>query len=463
MFFRQFVLPSLGHASYLVGDPDSGQAVLVDPRRDVGGYLEAASAAGLRVAYVLDTHGHNDYLSGVTEVLAGGEATALGFEGAGLGYPHLALGDGDTVELGALVLRLLHTPGHTPEHVGVLVSGEGADGPGLLLSGGALLVGSVGRPDLLGGLAQAREGALALHQTLHQRLAGLPDDLPVYPTHLAGSLCGAGIGDARSTTLGWERRVNAAFTTGDPARFAADLLRPDHLPAVPPHWRRMRPQNLAGPPPLGPVAAPAALAPAAFAAAALGGAVVLDVRDPGAFAAGHVPGSLNVPVDGAFPTWAGTVLGEHARTVLVAGGPAEVQEATWGLLRVGLAAPAGVLAGGMDAWEAAGQPVTTLTRLDAGALRRRAGAGELEPLDVRQPGEWAAGHLEGARLLTAAEVPGRLGELPRSRTWGVLCEGGYRSSVVASLLLREGFEAATLAGGMRAWRAAGLPIAGPAA
>jgi hydroxyacylglutathione hydrolase len=388
MFFRQFVLTSLGHASYLVGDPASGEEV----------------------------------------------------------------------QLGGLILRLLHLPGHTPEHAGLLVTEERADHPGLLLSGGALLVGSVGRPDLLGGPERARAGALALHETLPQRLAGLPDALPVYPTHLAGSLCGAGIDDARSTTLGRERRVNAAFATADPWRFVADLLHPDHLPAVPPHWRRMRPQNLAGPPSIGPAAAPTPLAPAAFAAAGLGVAVVLDVRDPQAFAAGHVPGSLNVPLEGAFPTWAGTVLSEHARTVLVSGTRADAEEAALGLLRVGLAAPAGVLAGGMAAWEAAGHPVATVARLDVQALRRRAGAGEVEPLDVRQPGEWAGGHLAGARLLTAAEVPARLGELSRVRTWVVLCEGGYRSSVVASLLQRDGFAAATLAGGMSAWRAAGLPV-----
>jgi hydroxyacylglutathione hydrolase len=461
MFFRQFVLPSLGHASYLVGDPASGEAVLVDPRRDVGGYLEAAAGAGLRVVWVLDTHGHNDYLSGITEVLASGPVRALGFEGAELGYPHRRLGDGDELELGGLRLRLLHTPGHTPEHVGLLVSVAGGDRPELLLSGGALLAGSVGRPDLLGGRELARQGALALHQTLHQRLAWLPDELAVYPTHLAGSLCGAGIDQAHATTLGRERRANAAFVTADPETFAAELLRPDHLPAVPPHWRRLRPRNLAGPPALGPTPGPAPLAPAAVAEAGLDGAVVLDVRGPEPFAAGHVPGSLNVPLEGGFETWAGTVLAEDDRTVLVAGTPREAEEAAWGLLRVGLAAPAGYLAGGLDAWRAAGLPVAGVARLDTTALAARAGAGEVEPLDVRQPGEWATGHLAGSRLLTAAEVPARLGELPRSRTWAVLCESGYRSSVVASLLLREGFEAATVTGGMAAWRAAALPLANP--
>ena len=458
MFFRQFVLTSLGHASYLVGDPGSGEVVVVDPRRDVAGYLAAARAAGLRVAYVLDTHGHNDYLSGVTEVLGAGAVTALGFEGAGLGYPHRALGDGDEVELGPVRLRLLHTPGHTPEHVGVLVSVEGADRPELLLSGGALLAGSVGRPDLLGGAEQARAGALDLHRTLHQRLAWLPDELTVYPTHVAGSLCGTGIDKASSTTLGRERRANAAYLAADPEAFAAELLRPDHLPAVPPHWRRLRPQNLAGPRPLGGAPTPVALPAPAAARAALGGALVLDVRGPGAFAAGHVPGSLNVPLDGGFETWAGTVVGERDRTVLVADAPDEVEAAAWGLLRVGLAAPAGYLDGGVEAWRVAGQPVATVARLDAATLLDRAGAGAVQPLDVRQPGEWAEGHLAGARLLTAAEVPDRLGELSRSRTWAVLCHSGYRSSVVASLLLREGFDVATLGGGMARWRAAGLPV-----
>jgi hydroxyacylglutathione hydrolase len=456
VYFRQFVLEGLGHASYLVGDEGSARALLVDPRRDVGGYLAAARAAGLRIALVLDTHGHNDYLSGVTEVLARTGADALGPRDAVLGYPHRPLADGEVVEVGDLGVQVLHTPGHTPEHLALALHDRAAGpDPLLLLSGGALLVGSVGRPDLLGGPEQAAAGAVELHRTLHQRLAGLPDHLPVYPTHVAGSLCGSAIGRRLVTTLGHERATSDAFREGDPDRFAADLLDPARLPAVPPYWRRMRAQNLAGPAPLGVLPEPPAMTPAELEAAARDGGVVVDARSAEAFTGGHVPGALFVGLGSSFETWAGTVVDPERPSLLVLDRPADLEAARWGLLRIGLSAPAGWLAGGMAAWRSSGRPVATLPTVDVGELRRRLDDGTIELLDVRQPAEWADGHVEGARFLTGALVPDRLAELPRDRPLAVICDSGHRSTVIAGLLAREGFRTAGVTGGMSAWRRSG--------
>src|SRR5690606_4183842 len=236
MFFHQFYFEGLGHASYLLGSEKTGEALVFDPRRDVDDYLALARDRGLRVRYALDSHGHNDYLSGVTQLAARTGAQAPGAATSGRGDPHLPPRDGPPVEDG-------HTPGHTPEHISLLVydGDAAADEPALLLSGGALLVGDLARPDLLGGRAEAEESARALCATVRDKILSLPDHVEVFPTHVAGSLCGGSIGSRLSTTVGYERRTNSRLAESeDTERFVEHCLRPDALPAVPPYWRRMR-------------------------------------------------------------------------------------------------------------------------------------------------------------------------------------------------------------------------------
>jgi hydroxyacylglutathione hydrolase len=462
VYFQQFYLQGLGHASYLVGSEETGEALLFDPQRRVDGYLAAARDQGLRLRWALDSHGHNDYLSGLAEVAARGDVELLGSAATALGYPHRPLRDGEQFELGEVGFEVLHTPGHTPEHLSLLIYDRGASAsvPALLLSGGALLVGDLARPDLLGGRAQAEASAREFCHTIQTKILGLPDHVEVFPTHVAGSLCGGNIGSRLSTTVGFEKRANAILAeVASKEEFVEQCLRLDNLPAVPPYWARMRAQNLAGVAPLGVVGEPPALGAEAVRRAAAEGAVVLDARSPEAFGGGHVPGALNVGVGPSFPTWAGTVLEEGAAVLLVLDSPADLWPATWDLLRIGYPPPAGWLAGGMLAWRTAGLDLAALPQLTVHELRRRLQAGEVDVLDVRQPAEWAEGHVAGARFVTGGELPRRLDEVPRSgRPVAVVCGSGYRSSVSASLLsATTGLDVVNVLGGMSAWTAAGYP------
>lgn len=458
MIFEQFYLDSLGHASYLVGDEASGRALVFDPRRDVDVYFAAARAHGLRVAYAMDSHGHNDYVSGITEIAARQQVERLGFVDAKLGYPHRAVKDGELIELGDVAFEVLHTPGHTPEHVSLLVYDRSAGAePALMLSGGALLVGDLARPDLLGGDDEVREAARTFCHTIQDKILWrLPDHVEVFPTHVSGSLCGGNIGSRLSTTVGFERKTNAILArVSSSEEFVEECLRLDNLPAVPPYWRRMRRQNMAGPAALGVLGEPAALTAEEFDDAARAGAVVLDARSPEAFAGGHVPGALNVGLGTSFATWAGTYLPEGARVVLVLENPSDLWEATWQLLRIGYDLPLGWLSGGMRAWRTSGRKVARLEQIDVHELRGR--LDELVVIDVRQPAEWAAGHIDKAIFVTGAQLPERVSELPDGPL-AVVCGSGYRSSAAASFLAASGrAQVVNVIGGMAAWKAAGYP------
>jgi hydroxyacylglutathione hydrolase len=283
----------------------------------------------------------------------------------------------------------------------------------------------------------------------------------VFPTHVAGSLCGGNIGSRLSTTVGYERRTNAILSeVSTKDEFVQQCMRLDNLPAVPPYWRRMRRQNTGGVPLLGVLREPPALPPADIQQAVDAGAVVLDTRSPEAFGGGHLPGALNVGLDGSFATWAGTVLDEDAAVVLVLDAPTDLWTVTWDLLRIGYPLPVGWLAGGMLAWRTRARPIEQLPQITVHELRRRLEAGEVDLLDVRQPAEWAAGHVEGATFVTGAEVPARLDDVPRNgRPVAVSCGSGYRSSAAASLVAaRTGLEVVNVLGGMGAWRGAGHPL-----
>lgn len=461
MFFQQFYLQSLGHASYLVGDEKTGQALVFDPRRDVDVYTRAAREQGLRISYAADSHGHNDYLSGLRELRANTGAELWGSAAGELGYAHRPLKDGEIVEIGDVGLEVMHTPGHTPEHMSLLVYDRAASAqtPVLLLSGGALLVGDLARPDLLGGAEQARAGAQEFCETIQTKLLPLPDHVQVYPTHVAGSLCGGNIGSLLSTTVGYERRTNAVLAEVDATdEFVRECLRLDNLPAVPPYWRRMRAQNLAGVAELGVVGEPPALTVPEFAARQDAGALVLDARSPEAFGGGHLPGSLNVALGPAFATWAGTVLPEGADVLLVLNQPEDLPEATWQLLRIGYPTPQGWLRGGMTAWRTSARAVESIPQITVHELKQRLDRGEISLLDVRQPAEWHAGHAPGAGYITGAELPDRLGEVPGTGPVAVTCGSGFRSSIAASLLAHHGHsDVVNVTGGMTAWENAGYP------
>ncbi len=460
MFFKQFYLEGLGHASYLVGSEDTGEALVLDPQRNVADYFEVARGQGMRVRYGIDTHGHNDYLSGLAELTQRQPITLLGSAVADLGYEHQPVRDGEVIEMGEVAFEVLHTPGHTPEHLSLLVYDRsvGADTPAMLLSGGALLVGDLARPDLLGSHADAEHAARAFCHTIQDKILSLPDHVEVFPTHVSGSLCGANIGSRLSTTVGYERRTNSVLSTVDSSEgFVSECIRLDNLPAVPPYWKRMRGQNLTGVRPLGVLGEPVALPPHDFATAQADGAVVLDARPAEAFGAAHIPGALNVGLGSSFATWAGTVLADGARVLLVLDRADDLWDATWHLLRIGYDVPVGWLAGGMMAWRTDARPLEAIPQITVHQLKAKLDAGEISVLDVRQPAEWAAGHIPGAAFITGGELPARLDDVPDVPVIATVCGSGYRSSVASSLLAATGHTVINVLGGMTAWNNARYP------
>jgi hydroxyacylglutathione hydrolase len=464
MFFKQFYLEGLGHASYLVGSETTGEALVLDPQRRIDDYFDVARAQGLRIRYGIDSHGHNDYLSGLTELAARQPVILLGSAAADLGYDHQPVKDGDRIEMGEVAIQVLHTPGHTPEHVSLLVFDRSAgDDPAILLSGGALLVGDLARPDLLGSRAEAEEAARVFCHMIQEKILTLPDHVEVFPTHVAGSLCGGNIGSRLSTTVGYERRTNAILAGVDASDgFVAQCIRLENLPAVPPYWQRMRGQNLAGVPALGTLGEPPALPPEQFAATQADGAIVLDTRPADAFGAAHVPGARNAGLGSAFATWAGTVLPPDARVLLVLDRPDDLWEATWHLLRIGYAPPVGWLAGGMMAWRTSGRTFSQIAQISVHELKTRLDRNDdLAVLDVRQPAEWADGHIPGATFITGAELPARLQDAPGGPEVATVCGSGYRSSVASSVLAAEGRNVVNVLGGMTAWNNAGYPTTRP--
>lgn len=461
MLLEQFYLESLGHASYLVGSEETGEALVLDPRRDVDAYFATARRQGLRIRYAADTHQHNDYVSGITELPQRGDVRLMASARAELGYAVRPLNDGERVRMGEVIIEAMHTPGHTPEHMSFLLYDlSRGEVPAVLLSGGALLVGDVARPDLLGGAEETRRHAEQFCNTLQEKILKLPDHVEVYPTHVAGSLCGGSIGSRLSTTVGYERRMNPLLADiASKDGFVRGCLDLEHLPAVPPYWPRMRRINTRGAAPLGVVPEPPALTVTEFERARDEGALVLDCRPAEAFAA-HIPGALHVELGPAFPTWAGTVLPPDRPLVLLLDAPEDLWEAVWHLLRIGYDVPRGWLAGGMRAWRVAGREIERLPQWTVEELDNRMKQDQaLLVLDVRQPQEWAGGHIPGAHFITGAELPGRIEEVPADRPVATVCGSGLRSSVAAGLLQAHGHrQVFNVLGGMRAWKSLGLPL-----
>jgi hydroxyacylglutathione hydrolase len=458
----QFRIEGLGHLSTLLADDDAGVAAIVDPRRDVDVYLDAARAADLRISHVVETHLHNDYVSGARELAAQTGATHVIGAGAELRYEHRGTRDGEAFDVGALRFTALETPGHTPEHVTYAVSDTSrADEPVLLLTGGSLLVGSVGRTDLLGA-DQALPYAHEMYRSLHEVILRQEDFVGVYPTHGSGSLCSTGISSTPSSTVGYERRHDPLLDPSlDVAAFAQRLLAGQ--PTVPRYFARMRPTNQAGPRLLG--AHVPAIPPRSVEAveAAIGaGAVVVDARPASAHVAGHLPGALSMPAGTSFGTWLGWIVEPDRPVVLVVDGPGELDDLARQALRVGCETVAGYLQGGLARWVEAGRPIETSGRLSVDEL---AAALDTDPaeaplvIDVRQADEYAGGHVPGAIHLTAGSLPDRLADLPRDRPIATICGSGYRASVAASLLRAAGFQDVSwVATGVPAWQAAGYEV-----
>jgi hydroxyacylglutathione hydrolase len=450
--FQRFFDEGLAQASFLVGCDRTRQAVVIDPRRDAAIYAAAAAQLGATIVAAIETHVHADFVSGARELAALGARVITG-PGSGVKFAHHEAQDGERFSLGDVTLTFLHTPGHTPEHISVLAEASGQ--PGRLFTGDLLFVGAVGRPDLLGA-----EQTAALARDLFgslQRVMALDAAIEVHPGHGAGSLCGAGIGKEPSSTIGRERRQNALLHHTERTPFVAAVLA--DIPPTPPYFARMKRVNADGPPLLASVrgAAPLpAMQPAAAAALAADGATIIDLRDAAEFGAGHPAGALNIGFGSKVGYWAGWVVSPDEPILLLCDTPAHAAEAATQLLRVGLDRVEGTIAGGYHGWLRAGLPVATIDLRPITELHDMGDRAAIQLLDVRTPGEWASGHVDGSTNIPVGEIVERAPELRRDVVTAVMCEGGYRSALAASLLEQEGFtRVVNLTGGMAAYRESG--------
>lgn len=462
MFFRQYYLGCLSHASYLVGDTSTGEAVVVDPQRDVADYLADAEANGLRITRVLETHFHADFLSGHLELAARTGAT-IGYGQAAAGraeFPIRTYADGERISLGQVELEIRATPGHTPESISIVIYPRGGgEAPYGVLTGDTLFIGDVGRPDLLASIGvSAEELGRQLYHSLHEKLLTLPDDTKVLPAHGAGSACGKNLSTETVSTIGEQRRTNYALAPMSEDEFVQAVTQGQSV--APMYFGFAATLNRQQRELLADDAEVPALTIDQVVAHQHGGAVVIDARDDRAFAAGHLRGSINVGLGGRFAEYAGEVMAPGTPIVLVTP-PGHEAEAKIRLARIGFDQVVGALEGPVAAFVARPELVEPLSRLSVDGLRERIGSVPgLVVIDVRNPGEVALGSIAGARTISLPALLGSLDQLDATAPTVVFCAGGYRSAIAASLLRSHGFaDVSDLLGGYTAWQAQAEPDA----
>ena len=463
MYFKQFYLACLAHASYLIGS--EGEAAVVDPQRDVDEYLAEASAQGLQIKYVIETHLHADFVSGHQEIAARTGAQIVFAEKAGVEFEHRAVRDGEELKLGNVVLHFIETPGHTPEGICILVTDtEAPDQPAKLLTGDTLFIGDVGRPDLAGGKGYTPQMmAEMMYDSLHGKLLKLPDETEVYPAHGAGSMCGKNMSKETSSTIGEQRKFNYALKPMSKDEFV-QMMTAD-LAEAPVYFPKDAEINRSGARGLSELQPPQALTPQQVLELRDQGHVLLDVRTAADFGAAHVPGSMNIGLGGQFAMWAGSLIPLNAAIVVIADTGAQVDESVVRLARVGIENVKGYLDGGVQSWRDAGFPITAIEQVSVAQLKEQMANGDLQIVDVRRPAEYVSGHVPHALNAPLASLDKSLGPLPlkKDKLTAVICAGGYRSSAAASLLQQQGFSnLLNVSGGTGAWINAGYPVEAPA-
>lgn len=446
-----FVHEGLGNSSYLVA-LNADTASLIDPDRSVGRYLRAAEARGLRISTVFETHLHADFVTGSLEIAnATGAAVFVPGEG-GVRYPHQPLQPGERVPLEGAQVEAVASPGHTPEHLSYVFRRQGYDSA--LFSGGSLIVGGAARTDLVSP-ALTNELTHAQYHTLREAFSALPDDTLLYPTHGGGSFCSAGSGGERTSTLGRERASNPMLSIQDEEEFARWF--PTTFPAAPSYFFHMRPINQAGPRLRREIADPPALAPEEFRRRAEGGLIV-DLRSTDEYARAHIGGSLSNMFRSSYATWLGWLV-PLGTPLLFVTDSVPLENILDETLLVGHERFVGWLDGGITAWEVAGLPLQSIEVIDAESARKMIADGAAA-LDVRELGEFASGHVQGADHVPLGSLQQHLDDVPRDRPVVTYCGMGERATSAASILERAGFRAVlNLKGGVRAWKEAGYELA----
>jgi len=457
MYFEQFYLGCLAHASYMLGS--EGEAVVVDPQRDVDLYLKAAEENGLVIRHIFETHLHADFVSGHKELAARTGARIYFGAQAGVTFTHVAVQDGFELAFGQARIKILETPGHTLESICLVVTSDDkqAAKPWAVLTGDTLFIGDVGRPDLSRTLTPQQLAGM-LYDSLHDKLLKLPDEVLVYPAHGAGSLCGRNMRAERSSTIGTERLTNYALQIPSREEFIRQLT--TNLPARPEYFLQDAEINRGGAPALADLPELKAVTPAELKSMLDEGVIALDLRPGEQFAAGHVPGSVNIPLSGQFASWAGTILGLSSRPVLIADAPEQLTEARLRLARVGIEAERGYLEGGVAGWTGAGFDLAMLREITVQELQQQLAKNGMQVLDVRREAEFMAGHIEEAAWWPLDRFRISPPEVDLDVPLAVHCQSGYRSMIACSLLQRAGFKnVVNVSGGFGAWQEAKLPVA----
>jgi len=456
MHFEQFYLGCLAHASYLL--VSGGEAMVVDPQRDVDIYLDAAKKHNATIRYVFETHLHADFVSGHKELAERTGARIYIGPNGGATVSHVEVSDGFEVKMGTVKVSVLETPGHTPESICLLVTDlEKSAEPWAVLTGDTLFVGDVGRPDLSKAFTPPVLAGI-LYDSLQSKILTLPDYVAVYPGHGAGSLCGRSLGTSRSSTIGTERLTNYALQIKSREEFVEQLT--TNLPPRPEYFPHDAQINRAGAPALDDLSQLEPVSAEELKSHLEAGGVAIDVRASDEFAAAHVPGSISIPLSGQFASWAGTLVGLTSRPVLIADSAEQLSEARVRLARVGLDEERGFLQDGVKGWEKAGFQLASIEKITVRNLNQYLQSGRFHVLDVRRQSEWQAGHIEGAAFHPLDEFKASLPQMDRSEPIAVICKSGYRSLIASTLLRRAGFQnVVNVIGGFDAWQKANLPVA----
>lgn len=464
MYTEQFFVEGLGCASYIVGCEAKGVAAVIDPDREVQKYLDAAAKRGLTITHVIETHLHADHVSGNSDLVARTGAKIYLHEASGAEFAHETVQDGDVIALGNIRIKVLHTPGHTPESITLLVADTTrSEQPWLALTGDTLFVGDMGRPDLVG--AEAANGlAEHMYHSLFEKILPLSDGLLIYPGHGAGSLCGKSIGSMRASTLGYERLSNPALAPREKESFVEYAV--SGLPEQPGNHKRIKSMNRKGPKSLGNVA----LKPLTIQEAIphfQRGAGLLDTRSKASYVQAHIPGSVHLEADAQLSNRIGFVYPPDAPMILLLESPADYERVVYSLARVGYESVVGYLAEGLDVWERLGLPITAGDVKDVEPqelyeLLQTCSNGDCPVVvDVREPWEYRQGHVPGAMLMPLGQLTMHVNDLDPERPVAVICASGNRSQSAAALLGQKGFKTIyNVVGGTSAWAYYGLPLAG---
>lgn len=451
MKFDQYYLDCLSHASYLIGDESSKKAVVVDPQRDISGYLATADEAGLDIVMVIETHFHADFLSGHLELAAATGAEICYSSVADPEFAHRKIEHGERVSLGEVALEFRHTPGHTPESMSIVVYENADSAPYGVLTGDTLFIGDVGRPDLLASIGFTREElAERLYDSLHQQLMTLPDDTIVFPAHGAGSACGKNLSTELTSTIGEQRHSNYAIRASSKEAFMAMVT--EGQPPAPSYFVYDAVLNRKERDLLDESALPPSMDYAQIQGALANGAMLVDGRDPEEFSRGHLKGAINVGMAGRYAEFAGSIVPSDVDIVLFTD-PGQELEAKNRLARIGFDRVIGFAAQPYDMLTSHAESTQVASRLTADEFNARVrDLPDLQIVDVRNPGEVTSGTAHDAQTIPVGQLPARLDELDAAKPTVVFCAGGYRSSVAASLLRQKGFgDVSDVIGGYTAW------------